>query len=52
MGLATYKWPERLEQVKELPMTPSGKVRKHVLVATLSGQTGALDERSPDLSHK
>jgi acyl-CoA synthetase (AMP-forming)/AMP-acid ligase II len=35
-GLAQYKWPERLEIVPELPMTPSGKVRKHVLVASLS----------------
>jgi acyl-CoA synthetase (AMP-forming)/AMP-acid ligase II len=37
-GLATYKWPERLELVPELPMTPSGKVRKHILVATLTHQ--------------
>jgi len=36
-GMATYKWPERLEIVPELPMTPSGKVRKHILVADLSG---------------
>lgn len=35
-GLAMYKWPERLEVVSELPMTPSGKVRKHILVATLT----------------
>jgi non-ribosomal peptide synthetase component E (peptide arylation enzyme) len=35
-GLAQYKWPERLEVVPELPMTPSGKVRKHILVASLS----------------
>jgi non-ribosomal peptide synthetase component E (peptide arylation enzyme) len=35
-GLAAYKWPERLEIVAELPMTPSGKVRKHILVASLS----------------
>jgi acyl-CoA synthetase (AMP-forming)/AMP-acid ligase II len=35
-GLAMYKWPERLELVSELPMTPSGKVRKHILVASLT----------------
>jgi non-ribosomal peptide synthetase component E (peptide arylation enzyme) len=35
-GLATYKWPERLEIVAELPMTPSGKVRKHILVSALT----------------
>lgn len=36
-GLATYKWPERLEIVAELPMTPSGKIRKHLLVSALAG---------------
>ena len=36
--LATYKWPERLEIVPELPMTPSGKVRKHILVAELTSR--------------
>jgi acyl-CoA synthetase (AMP-forming)/AMP-acid ligase II len=35
-GLAQYKWPERLAIVPELPMTASGKVRKHILVASLS----------------
>ena len=35
-GLAMYKWPERLEVVPELPMTPSGKVRKHILVASFT----------------
>jgi acyl-CoA synthetase (AMP-forming)/AMP-acid ligase II len=35
-GLATYKLPERLEVLPELPMTASGKVRKHVLAASMS----------------
>jgi len=39
-GLATYKWPEHLEIVGELPMTPSGKVRKHILVAALTQARG------------
>lgn len=39
-GLASYKWPERLEIIPELPMTPSGKIRKHILVAALAGATG------------
>lgn len=34
-GLANYKLPERLEIVGELPMTPSGKVQKHVIVKRL-----------------
>lgn len=34
-GLATYKFPQRLEQVDELPMTPTGKVQKHVLLSRL-----------------
>lgn len=36
MGLATFKLPERLEVLAELPMTPTGKVQKNVLVARLS----------------
>lgn len=35
-GLATYKWPERLEILPELPMTSTGKIRKHVLVSQFS----------------
>ena len=35
-GLATFKMPERLEILPELPMTASGKVRKHVIVASLT----------------
>ena len=40
-GLATYKLPERLEICESLPMTASGKVQKHVLVAALAGDSGA-----------
>lgn len=31
IGLATQKWPERIEVVDELPRTPMGKVRKEDL---------------------
>jgi cyclohexanecarboxylate-CoA ligase len=30
-GLAKQKWPERIEVVGSFPMTPSGKVQKHLL---------------------
>ena len=33
-GLATYKLPERLELLDELPVTASGKVQKHQISAT------------------
>lgn len=31
-SVATYKLPERLEIVEELPFTPTGKLQRHVLV--------------------
>ena len=30
-GIAKFKWPERLGLVKELPLTPTGKVQRSVL---------------------
>lgn len=30
-GLAKFKWPERIEVVKEFPLTPSGKLSKKIL---------------------
>ncbi len=30
-GLAKYKWPERLEVVDSLPMTPTGKIMRYAL---------------------
>ena len=45
-GLATYKWPERLEIVPELPTTPTGKVQKHLIVATLTSPKAAIGERA------
>jgi len=30
-GLAKYKWPERLEIVDSLPMTPTGKIMRYAL---------------------
>jgi acyl-coenzyme A synthetase/AMP-(fatty) acid ligase len=38
-GLAVYKWPEQLEIVTEIPMTLTGKIRKHMLVAQLTQRT-------------
>jgi acyl-CoA synthetase (AMP-forming)/AMP-acid ligase II len=35
-GLATYKLPEQLEVIDEIPRTASGKIQKHVLVARLA----------------
>lgn len=41
MGLAPFKLPERLVLVPHLPMTSTGKVRKHILVsALLEGEQG------------
>ena len=37
-GLATQKWPERLEQLDELPRNASGKVRKIDLERQFSGR--------------
>lgn len=34
-GLATYKLPEQLEVITEIPRTASGKIQKHVLVERL-----------------
>jgi acyl-coenzyme A synthetase/AMP-(fatty) acid ligase len=42
-GVATYKWPQRLEVLPELPVTASGKIRKHVIVANLVDGTNDKD---------
>jgi non-ribosomal peptide synthetase component E (peptide arylation enzyme) len=34
-GLAAYKLPERLEIIEEMPTTATGKIRKHVLAASI-----------------
>lgn len=34
-GVATYKWPQRLELLDSLPATASGKIQKHMIVAAL-----------------
>jgi non-ribosomal peptide synthetase component E (peptide arylation enzyme) len=34
-GTAKFKWPERLEMIESLPMTPTGKVQRSLLVKTL-----------------
>ena len=30
-GMAKFKWPERLEMIESLPMTPTGKIQRAVL---------------------
>jgi acyl-CoA synthetase (AMP-forming)/AMP-acid ligase II len=40
-GLATFKLPERLEVLNELPTTASGKVQKHEIVRNLVGEAAA-----------
>jgi non-ribosomal peptide synthetase component E (peptide arylation enzyme) len=35
-GLATFKLPERLELVDEMPTTATGKIRKHLLVGRIT----------------
>ena len=35
-GIARYKWPERLEMVEQMPMTPTQKVMRGRLAAMLS----------------
>jgi acyl-CoA synthetase (AMP-forming)/AMP-acid ligase II len=40
-GVATYKWPQRLEVLDALPSTASGKIRKHVIVADLLARDAA-----------
>lgn len=45
-GLATYKLPERLEVLDDLPMTPSGKVQKHMLVTRLQRTTSGSNASS------
>lgn len=42
-GLATYKLPERLVVLEELPTTPSGKIQKHVITTDL---LNAVDGRT------
>jgi non-ribosomal peptide synthetase component E (peptide arylation enzyme) len=38
VGLATYKLPERLVLLEELPVTASGKVQKHEILRQILGE--------------
>lgn len=38
--IAKYKYPQRVEIVPRLPMTPSGKVQKHLLRAAFTQESG------------
>ncbi len=48
-GLATYKLPERLLLTPELPRTPSGKVRREVLIRSWPHSRPLADERARQL---
>ncbi len=40
-GVAKFKWPERLEVVEALPVTPTGKVQRPILRARIRQQLDA-----------
>jgi non-ribosomal peptide synthetase component E (peptide arylation enzyme) len=40
-GVAKFKWPERLEVVETLPLTPTGKVQRPILCERIRNQIGA-----------
>jgi non-ribosomal peptide synthetase component E (peptide arylation enzyme) len=40
-GVAKFKWPERLEMVEALPLTPTGKVQRTILRARIQQQLEA-----------
>jgi cyclohexanecarboxylate-CoA ligase len=40
-GVAKFKWPERLEVVETLPLTPTGKVQRPILRERISQQLDA-----------
>jgi acyl-CoA synthetase (AMP-forming)/AMP-acid ligase II len=44
--VATYKLPETLEVVDDLPFTPTGKIQRHVLVRRVLERRGAAGARS------
>jgi acyl-CoA synthetase (AMP-forming)/AMP-acid ligase II len=41
LGLARYKWPERVEQIDSVPRDGLGKIDKRALRARFSGQTAS-----------
>ena len=38
-GIAKLRWPEKLEVIDEMPMTPTKKVMKHVLTGMVSSSS-------------
>ena len=50
LGVATYKWPQRLEILETLPSTASGKIRKHEIVASLVARDAVGTD--PNGSHR
>jgi 2,3-dihydroxybenzoate-AMP ligase len=52
-GVAQYKWPERIELVRELPLTNVGKIKKAELRAAIAEKiarerTAAVEKAVPD----
>ncbi len=45
-NVAKYKWPERIEIVKQLPRTPTGKVLKYVLREEIRAKAAGETEES------
>jgi 2,3-dihydroxybenzoate-AMP ligase len=41
LGVAKFKWPERLEWVSEMPKTPIGKIDKKALHADITAKLEA-----------
>jgi 2,3-dihydroxybenzoate-AMP ligase len=41
LGVAKFKWPERLEWVAEMPKTPIGKIDKKALHADITAKLAA-----------
>jgi 2,3-dihydroxybenzoate-AMP ligase len=41
LGVAKFKWPERLEWLAELPKTPAGKLDKKRLQADIAAKITA-----------
>jgi acyl-CoA synthetase (AMP-forming)/AMP-acid ligase II len=46
-GFATYKLPERLVLLDELPFTPTGKIQRHRLVKAILERDATATETAP-----
>ena len=46
LGVAKFKWPERIEHLSEIPRTLVGKTDKKRLAADVAAKLGALPSRA------